>query len=97
MNYLASYRNRAGSGREKKRSAYKKAIVTVDEPFEWPAEPEWCQLELQQNELGTKNARRKMTGWRIRAPEDERAELKRVNEQLQERMQAESGQQKKKK
>lgn len=87
MNY-PTVRKKMRNGQYKKvESAYKKAIVTLDENFEWPPEPEWCALEKEQFDLGTKAAGRKLRGWRIRAPEAERTRMKEIHEELAKRSQ----------
>ncbi|KAI8084221.1 ribosomal protein L23-domain-containing protein [Gilbertella persicaria] len=92
MNYGTVHKKGRNGKVEVSQAAYKKAIVTLDQVFEWPKEPEWCKLDQEQAKLGSKAAMRKTKGWRIRAPENERVELKNVNDQLQARMEAEQKQ-----
>ncbi|KAI9486086.1 MAG: ribosomal protein L23-domain-containing protein [Benjaminiella poitrasii] len=82
MNYATMHKKARNGSMTVARAAYKKAIVTVDEPFVWPKEPEWCQTEMDLAKANTKTAKRKMNGWRIRATEEERGELKRLNDEL---------------
>jgi hypothetical protein len=89
MNYATVHKKARTGKMEVSQAAYKKAIVTLDEAFQWPKDPEWCKLDQEQGKLGQKQAGRKMKGWRIRAPEGERVQLKEVNDQLQARMEAE--------
>ncbi|KAI8881997.1 hypothetical protein K501DRAFT_103824 [Backusella circina FSU 941] len=89
MNYATVHKKARTGKMEVSQAAYKKAIVTLDEAFQWPGNPEWCKLDQEQGKLGQKQAGRKMKGWRIRAPEGERTQLKEVNDQLQARMEAE--------
>lgn len=90
MNYATVHKKARNGKMEVAESAYKKAIVTLDEAFQWPKEPEWCKLDQEQGRLGTKQAGRKLKGWRIRGTEQERAQLKEVNDQLQARMEADA-------
>ncbi|KAI9484760.1 hypothetical protein BDB00DRAFT_113450 [Zychaea mexicana] len=89
MNYATVHKKARTGKMGVAQAAYKKAIVTVDAPFTWPAEPEWCALEREQFKLGSKSAGRKMKGWRFRAPEQERTRLKEISEELHARMEAE--------
>ncbi|CAO3621264.1 mitochondrial ribosomal protein subunit L23 [Mucor lusitanicus] len=89
MNYATVHKKARNGKMEVQSSAYKKAIVTLDETFHWPKEPEWCKLDQEQGRLGTKAAGRKLKGWRFRGTEEERTKLKKVNDELQARMEAE--------
>ncbi|KAI7903709.1 ribosomal protein L23-domain-containing protein [Cokeromyces recurvatus] len=95
MNYATMHKKGRNGMMSVSQPAYKKAIVTIDEPFVWPKEPEWCQTSLKTAKINNKMVSRKMNGWRIRAPEDERVELKRLNDEAVAEQQAK--QQKKKK
>ncbi|KAI8149361.1 ribosomal protein L23-domain-containing protein [Fennellomyces sp. T-0311] len=94
MNYATVHKKARNGRMEVSQPAYKKAIVTIDEAFTWPAEPEWCALEREQFKLGSKGAGRKMKGWRFRAPEEERTRMKEISEELHARMEAEQGRKK---
>ncbi|KAI8079948.1 ribosomal protein L23-domain-containing protein [Halteromyces radiatus] len=89
MNYGTVHKKGRNGKTEVVQSAYKKAIVTLDSEFVYPPEPEWCELDNEQQRLGTKAAGRKLKGWRFRGTPTERADLKQVNDQLQARMEAE--------
>ncbi|RCH91629.1 hypothetical protein CU098_010878 [Rhizopus stolonifer] len=83
MNYAATYKKGPRGGKKVDQPAYKKAIITLDEKFSWPKEPEWNKLEREEYDLGFKSAMRKMKGWRMRPSEEEREKLKRVaNEKM---------------
>ncbi|CDH60358.1 hypothetical protein RO3G_14831 [Lichtheimia corymbifera JMRC:FSU:9682] len=94
MNYATVHKKTRTGQTEVKQPAYKKAIVTIDEPFTYPSEPEWCALEREQYKLGSKNAGRKMKGWRFRGPEEERTRMKEIQTEIHERMEAEQGRKK---
>ncbi|KAI7857962.1 ribosomal protein L23/L15e core domain-containing protein [Circinella umbellata] len=94
MNYPTVHKKSRTGKVEVSQAAYKKAIVTIDEQFNWPATPEWCELDREQHKLGSKNAGRKMKGWRIRGPEQERTRMKEISDELHARMEAEQGQKK---
>ncbi|KAI9322430.1 ribosomal protein L23-domain-containing protein [Dichotomocladium elegans] len=89
MNYATVHKKARNGKLEVKQPAYKKAIVTIDEAFEYPAAPEWCSLELERFKLGSKNAGRKMKGWRFRGPAEERSRMKEIDEELHARLNAE--------
>ncbi|KAI9345925.1 ribosomal protein L23-domain-containing protein [Pilaira anomala] len=89
MNYATEHKKARGGSMEVKTPSYKKAIITLNETFEWPKGPEWCELEQEQGKLGSKAAGRKMKGWRFRGTEEERNKLKIVNDKIQAKMEAE--------
>ncbi|KAI8328081.1 ribosomal protein L23-domain-containing protein [Choanephora cucurbitarum] len=72
MNYATVHKKARNGKIEVSQAAYKKAVVTLDEAFHWPEEPEWCKLDQQQGKLASKAASRRLKGWRIRAPEEEK-------------------------
>ncbi|KAI8071257.1 ribosomal protein L23-domain-containing protein [Gongronella butleri] len=96
MNYATRYKKDRSGKLIKASSAFKKAIVTLDNEFKWPSEPEWCELDNEQHKVGTKAAGRKMKGWRFRGTPEERATQKDVNERIQARMEESQKSQKKK-
>lgn len=91
MNYATEHKKARGGSMEVKNSSYKKAIITLNETFEWPKDPEWCELDREQGKLGAKAAGRKMKGWRFRGTEEERIKSKTVNEKYYAMMEAEQG------
>ncbi|KAI8370736.1 ribosomal protein L23-domain-containing protein [Radiomyces spectabilis] len=91
MNYATEHKRSRNGKTEVVQSAYKKAIVTINEPFVWPAAPEWCALDEQQHKLGTKAAGRKLKGWRFRASPEDKDKQKQVNQDLMAREQGSSG------
>ncbi|KAI8968010.1 hypothetical protein BDF20DRAFT_898357 [Mycotypha africana] len=89
MNYATVYKKRANKRFDKVQSAYKKAIVTLDAPFQYPPEPEWCKLDRQQFDAARKSSARKLNGWRIRLTEEERIEKKALDKAVQDRAEEE--------
>ncbi|KAG0744163.1 hypothetical protein G6F57_007361 [Rhizopus arrhizus] len=81
MNYAATYKRGPRGGKIVAQSAYKKAVVTLDEKFVWPEEPEWYKLDKEEHELGYKAAKRKVKGWRVRPREEEREKIKEISSQ----------------
>ncbi|KAI8973925.1 ribosomal protein L23-domain-containing protein [Pilobolus umbonatus] len=81
MNYATTYKKGRNRKMEPTQSAYKKAIVTLDEPFHYPKESEWCKSELELGKLQSKVAGRKLNGWRVRAPEEDRVRMKEINDE----------------
>ncbi|KAI9281967.1 ribosomal protein L23/L15e core domain-containing protein [Sporodiniella umbellata] len=90
MNYAATYKKGARGLKKISQPAYKKAIITLDETFTWPKEPEWTDLDRQEHELGFKTAMRKMRGWRLRPAEAEREKIKKVTSEKMAQMEAKS-------
>ncbi|KAG2236689.1 ribosomal protein L23-domain-containing protein [Thamnidium elegans] len=89
MNYATEHKKARNGKMEVKTPSYKKAIITLNETFHWPEDPEWCKLEQEQGKLGSKAAGRKLKGWRFRGTEEERTKLKDVTDKIQARMEAE--------
>ncbi|KAG0162271.1 hypothetical protein DFQ28_001531 [Apophysomyces sp. BC1034] len=88
MNYAAQHKKTA-TGQKKIQSAYKKAIVTLDQPFQWPASPEWCKLDVKHVEVQRTASVNKMKGWRVRLSEKQREAKKDVYEKISARAEAE--------
>ncbi|KAF7722693.1 hypothetical protein EC973_002856 [Apophysomyces ossiformis] len=88
MNYAAQFK-RGPNGPRKIHSAYKKAVVTLDQPFQWPAEPEWCKVDIKQVDVQRVASMNKMKGWRIRLTEKQRENKQEVYDKIAARSEAE--------
>ncbi|CAM0140296.1 mitochondrial 54S ribosomal protein YmL41 [Umbelopsis sp. WA50703] len=89
MNYATRIKRRKDGRVTGREAAYKKAIVTIDEPFNWPAEPDLDTLGGPDRELAHKAASRKLKGWRFRAQPEEKAQEKELHQEKLAKLQAE--------
>ncbi|GAB5587446.1 mitochondrial 54S ribosomal protein YmL41 [Umbelopsis nana] len=89
MNYATRIKRRKDGRVTGREAAYKKAIVTIDEPFAYPPEPDLDALGGSDRDLAKKAAGRKLKGWRFRAEPEEKALEKKLHDEKLAKMQAE--------
>lgn len=89
MNYATRIKRRKDGRVTGREAAYKKAIVTIDEPFAYPPEPDLDALGGPDRDLAKKAAGRKLKGWRFRAEPEEKALEKKLHDEKLAKMQAE--------
>ncbi|KAI7871613.1 ribosomal protein L23-domain-containing protein [Spinellus fusiger] len=88
MNYATAYKKGRTGKVAVSSTAYKKAIVTLDEVFTYPKDDTDFNLESKQLKVGAEIGQRKSKGWRIRPSakaKTEKDDLAKLQEEMYEK------------